>query len=228
MDPARLLVLGISVCGILSSARAQDPRAQVWIHQMVDLHQHAYARQDLFDAGYRADQAHEYGAAFDNLSGFSEANHDRLQTATSTDEKAFRDWLKSRLKDLEGRRDQRFRQNGEASKGPSQSAASSPEYSQPTTSDGSTQQFSGSARSQGDSKRARNSSTTHGQSGSSTAQGDSLSTTSPGNGNRTEGPTGSPVAQGNSQPATTGGAAEKPSFNSSPSSHSQVNSETRS
>jgi hypothetical protein len=109
MSPVRLLVLSFTICCLLTSARAQDSRAQAWIHQMVDLHQHAYAQQYLFDTGYRADRARDYDTAFDKFSRFSIANQDRLQSASSQGERAFRDWLKSELKDLEEIRKQRTR-----------------------------------------------------------------------------------------------------------------------
>ena len=112
MNPVRLLLLGFAVCGLLSSARAQDSRAQNWIHQVFDLHQRRYTQQDLFVAGYRADQARDYDTAFDKLSRFDKANHDRLHAATSPDEKAFRTWLESRLNDLEEIRKQRTRRDG--------------------------------------------------------------------------------------------------------------------
>jgi hypothetical protein len=107
-----MLVLSFTMCGFLGYAGAQDPRAQAWIHQMVDLRQHAYAQQYLFDAGYRADQARDYDTAFDKLSGFSRANHDRLQAARSPGERAFGDWLKSELKALEEIRKQKSREDG--------------------------------------------------------------------------------------------------------------------
>jgi hypothetical protein len=109
MSPVRLLVLSFTICCLLTSARGQDSRAQAWIHQMVDLHQHAYAQQYLFDTGYRADRARDYDTAFDKFSRFSIANQDRLQSASSQGERAFRDWLKSELKDLEEIRKQRTR-----------------------------------------------------------------------------------------------------------------------
>jgi hypothetical protein len=79
---------------------------------MVDLHQHAYAQQYLFDTGYRADRAGDYDTAFDKFSRFSIANQDRLQSASSQGERAFRDWLKSELKDLEEIRKQKTRKDG--------------------------------------------------------------------------------------------------------------------
>ena len=101
MNPLRFLVLSFTMCGLLSSARSQDSQAQAWIHQVFDLHHHRYTQQDLFVAGYQADQARDYDTAFDKLSRFDKANHDRLHAATFPDEKAFRTWLESRLNNLE-------------------------------------------------------------------------------------------------------------------------------
>ena len=56
--------------GLLSAARAQDSRAQAWIHQVFNTHQHSYTKQYLFDAGYRADQVRDYDTALDKLSRF--------------------------------------------------------------------------------------------------------------------------------------------------------------
>jgi hypothetical protein len=112
MHPARQLILSFSMCALLSTARSQDSRTQAWIHQVFDLHQHRYTQQDLFVAGYRANQARDYDTALDKLSRFDKANHDRLHAATSPDEKAFRSWLESRLNDLEEIRKQNTRRDG--------------------------------------------------------------------------------------------------------------------
>jgi hypothetical protein len=61
------------VSGLLSAARAQDSRAQAWIHQVFNTHQHSYTKQYLFDAGYRADQVCDYDTALDKLSRFEKA-----------------------------------------------------------------------------------------------------------------------------------------------------------
>jgi len=141
MHPARLLILSFSMCALLSTARSQDSRAQAWIHQVLDLHQHRYTRQDLFVAGYRADQTRDYDTALDKLSRFDKANHDRLHAATSPDEKAFRIWLESRLTDLEEIRKQSHRgsQSGGTRQGPSASvgggSSQGPNFSAGATSD---------------------------------------------------------------------------------------------
>jgi hypothetical protein len=187
MNPAHLVVLSFSMFGIVSSALAQDAqdvRAQVWIHEMVDLHDHAYAKQYLFDAGYQADRAHDYDAAFYNLSSFSKVNYDRLQAATSDDEKAFRDWLKSRLKDLDRICSRKSPQNGSVSKRPS-FPATSQKYSQTPANGHSTQEPSG--------------------------PGNQASTQRPTDGDSTKGPGVDPANWGNSRAPTDGLNPQEPS-----------------
>jgi hypothetical protein len=207
MNPAHLVVLSFSMFGIVSSALAQDAqdvRAQVWIHEMVDLHDHAYAKQYLFDAGYQADRAHDYDAAFYNLSSFSKVNYDRLQAATSDDEKAFRDWLKSRLKDLDRICNRKSPQNGSVSKRPS-FPATSQKYSQTPANGDSTQEPSGPAN-QASTQRPTDGDSTQEPSGPI----NQASTQRPTDGDSTKEPSG-PTNQASTQRPTDGDSTQEPS-----------------
>jgi hypothetical protein len=207
VNPAHLAVLSFSIFGIVSSALAQDVRAQVWIHEMVDLHEHEYAKQYLFDAGYQADTAHDYDAALYNLSSFSKVNDDRLQAATSDDEKQFRDWLKSRLKDLDRICNRKSPQNGSVSKRPSVSATG--QKYPPTPANGDlTQGPSVNHANQESAQRPIDGDLTQGPSVNPANQEFAQRPT---DGDSTQGPRVDPANRGNSQAPTAGLNPQEPS-----------------
>ena len=88
MNPPRLLFLSVALCVIPFSAFAEDSRPKNLI------------RMDLYQEGYRADQASEYVKALEKLSAFKKVNNTRLAAATTSGEIAFRDSLEVKLKQL--------------------------------------------------------------------------------------------------------------------------------
>jgi hypothetical protein len=88
MNPARLLFLSVALCVIPLSALAEDSRPKNLI------------RMDLYEEGYRADQASDYVGALEKLSAFKKLNNARLAAATTSSEIAFRDALAVKLKQL--------------------------------------------------------------------------------------------------------------------------------
>lgn len=88
MNPARLLFLGVALSVIPFSALAEDSRPKNLI------------RMDLYQEGYRADQASDYARALEKLSAFKKVNNPRLAAATTSGEIAFRDALEVKLKQL--------------------------------------------------------------------------------------------------------------------------------
>jgi hypothetical protein len=88
MNPPRLLFLSVALCVIPFSALAEDSRPKNLI------------RMDLYQEGYRADQASDYVKALEKLSAFKKVNNARLAAATTSGEIAFRDSLEVKLKQL--------------------------------------------------------------------------------------------------------------------------------
>jgi hypothetical protein len=88
MNPAHVLVLSVVMCVMPISELAEDSRPKNLI------------RMDLYEEGYRADQASDYVMALNKLSAFKKANSARLAAATTSGEIAFRDALEVKLKQL--------------------------------------------------------------------------------------------------------------------------------
>ena len=88
MNPPRLLFLSVALCVIPFSALAEDSLPKNLI------------RMDLYQEGYRADQASDYVKALEKLSAFKKVNNARLAAATTSGEIAFRDSLEVKLKQL--------------------------------------------------------------------------------------------------------------------------------